>query len=63
MERGLAAAPVKLSALERKTLEGWSRSLRSPHALAQRAQMLLACTEGRTNAEVGRAIGVSAHTV
>jgi len=59
MSRGRPKKPVELSEEERTQLESLARSRSSPHSLVQRAQIVLACTEGATNTAVAEQLGVS----
>jgi len=55
--------PVVLTDDERRVLEGWARRRKTAQALALRSRIVLACAEGRPNAEVAAALGVSRPTV
>jgi transposase len=63
MPRGPAAVSIELSDGERETLQRWARRRRSAAGLAQRARIVLACAQGRTNTAVAAQIGVSVPTV
>jgi transposase len=52
-----------LTVNERETLERWSRRPKTAQALAQRARLVLACADGRSNTAVAAALGVSKPTV
>ena len=55
--------PPILDDMERETLERWVRRPKTAQALALRARMILACSEGRSNTAVGADLGVSDETV
>ena len=61
--RGTPMAELVLSDDERDTLERWARRHTSSQALALRCRIVLACSEGRSNTEVGVALGVDRMTV
>jgi transposase len=56
-------AAVVLSGEERRVLEAWSRRRKTAQALALRSRIVLACAEGRPNADVAVALGISRATV
>jgi transposase len=60
---GRPTAVIELSDNERETLQRWVRRHSSAQALAQRARIVLACAEGRTNAEVAAVERVHPATV
>jgi transposase len=57
--RGRPIAPLVLSPDEHMVLETWLRSPESPVGLAQRARVILACAEGKSNEAVALATEVS----
>ncbi len=57
MPRGPKLAPLTLTDEQRDQLNGIARSTTMPHALVQRARMILASAEGLTNAAVARRVG------
>ena len=61
--RGRPIAPLVLSREEQVILESWSRSPESPSSLAQRARVILACAEGKSNKVVALATEVSEDAV
>jgi transposase/transposase-like protein len=61
--RGRPKAELVLTDEERQTLVSWSRRRKSAQALALRCRIVLACAEGRSNAEVAQRLGVSRPTV
>jgi transposase len=63
VQLGRPTAEVVLSALERETLERWSRRPKSAQALALRCRIVLACAEGATNIQVADGLGVTSATV
>ena len=56
------AAVVELSAQERAQLESWERRRTSAQALAERARIVLAASEGLKNTEVAERLGVTRGT-
>lgn len=50
---------LTLSETERAELTAWARSRSLPHALVQRAQVMLLSADGQRNADIGAAIGLS----
>jgi transposase len=52
-----------LTPAEQEALEGWSRRQFTPQALALRAKIILACSEGRSNVDIAGQLGVSRDTV
>jgi transposase len=58
-----AAAPVTLTAAERKTLKKRARGAKTPHRDRVRAQIVLAAARGRTNARIAADLGISIDTV
>ena len=63
MAIGRPMPPLILDDMERETLERWVRRPKTAQALALRARMILACSEGRSNTAVGADLGVSDATV
>ena len=63
MPRGRKPAPIDLAAEQRAELEAIVRCTTNPHALVQRARMILASAEGVSNPEVARRIGCSVPAV
>ena len=63
MPRGPKLALLTLTDEQRDQLNGIARSTTMPHALVQRARMILASAEGLTNAAVAQRVGVTPHTV
>jgi len=61
--RGRPIAPFVLSPAEHMVLETWLRSPESPVGLAQRARVILACAEGKSNKAVALATEVSEDAV
>ena len=61
--RGTPMAELVLGDDERDTLERWARRHTSSQALALRCRIVLACSEGRSNSEVGDHLGVNRKTV
>ena len=55
--------PLVLSAAERQALVAWQRRRKTSQALALRARIVLACAEGRSNAQVAGLLAVSRTTV
>lgn len=55
--------PLELSERERRVLRGWLRKRTAGQALVLRARIVLACAEGRANAQVAQELGVSRETV
>ena len=60
---GRPTAVIELSDSERETLQRWTRRHSSAQALALRSRIVLACAEGKTNAEVAQACAVNSATV
>jgi transposase len=61
--RGRPKAELTLSAVERETLQRWSRRPKSSQALALRSRIVLACASGATNTAVADRLGVNRVTV
>lgn len=60
---GRPKAELTVSAEQREELERYVRGRTVSQALAQRARIVLACAEGKSNSVVAREIGVIDHTV
>ncbi|MEU3660970.1 IS630 family transposase [Streptomyces sp. NPDC032940] len=54
---------LELSERERRVLRGWLRKRTAGQALVLRARIVLACAEGRPNAQVAQELGISRETV
>ncbi|WP_336924269.1 helix-turn-helix domain-containing protein, partial [Streptomyces sp. JWR5-1] len=54
---------LELSDHERRVLRGWLRKRTASQALALRSRIVLACAEGRPNAQVADDLGISRETV
>jgi transposase len=63
MPLGRPIPPLSLSREERETLQNWARRPTSAQALAQRARVVLACAEGKTNTVVAREMRLTKPTV
>ena len=63
MRRGRPVSELTLVTDERTTLERWVRRGKTSQALAQRARIVLACAEGKTNTAVAGLVGVTRLTV
>jgi len=61
--RGRPKAELVLTDEERSTLQRWARRPKSPHSLAQRSRIVLACAEGLDSIEVAARVGVHQATV
>jgi transposase len=57
------AVPIELTEGEREQLQSWSRRHTSAQALALRARIVLAASEGPKNTEIAQALGVGVSTV
>ncbi len=55
--------PLGLTSDERETLEQWSRRPKTSQALAERARIVLACTERKTNTQIAIELRVHRNTV
>lgn len=55
--------PLGLFDHERRVLRGWLRKRTASQALALRSRIVLACAEGRPNAQVADDLGISRETV
>ena len=63
MPRGRRLAPLTISASDRAELEDVANSTSLPQALVLRARMILASSDGLTNADVARQVGASQQAV
>jgi len=63
MPLGRPIPPLSLSREERETLQNWARRPTSAQALAQRARVILACAEGKTNTTVAGEMRLTKPTV
>jgi len=63
MRKGRPLAILKLSSEERDTLERWARRPKSAQALAQRARVVLACAQEKTNTGVSAELKLSRQAV
>ena len=63
MSCGRPLVPLTLTDEQQDQLNGSAHSATLPHALVQRAGMILASAEGSTNAAVARRVGVTPQTV
>lgn len=63
MPRGRPATPVVLTNHEREALRDLASSRSLPHALVQRAQLILMAADGHTNCAIAEKLGLSRLTV
>jgi transposase len=63
MRRGRQLAPLSVSQEERETLLSWTRRPKTSQALAQRARIILACAEGRSNTSVAERLQITKQMV
>ena len=63
MRSGRPKTELILSDDEREQLHRWSRRPKTAQALAQRARIVLACADGRSNDEVARQLKITPQTV
>lgn len=63
MRPGRPTPPLTITDEERETLERWARRPKTAQALAQRARMVLACADDKTNTAVAAQLGISKPTV
>ena len=63
MRKGRPLPILKLSSEERDTLERWARRPKSAQALAQRARVVLACAQEKTNTVVSAELKLSRQAV
>jgi transposase len=59
MRTGRPKAELRLSEIEQKTLESWTRRRKTAQALAKRARIVLLCAAGENNGEVAESLKVS----
>jgi transposase len=60
---GRPIPPLSIGPDERTVLERWTRRPTTAQALAQRARLILACAEGKTNTVVAQELGVTKQMV
>jgi transposase len=63
MKTGRRLSPLHLTGEERETLERWMRRRKTSQALAQRARLVLACADGRSNLIVAATLQITPQTV
>ena len=63
MALGRPIPPLSIGPDERNVLERWTRRPTTAQALAQRARLILACAEGKTNTVVAQELGVTKQMV
>src|SRR6266403_792402 len=63
MRKGRRIPPLTLTQDERETLARWSRRPKTSQALGQRARIILASAEGKTNTTVAERLGVTKQMV
>ncbi len=63
MRRGRPVSELTLTTGERTALERWVRRPKTAQSLAQRARIVLACSQGKTNTAVAGEVGVTRLTV
>jgi transposase len=63
MPRGRPLAVLTLEDRDRDTLTGWTRRSKTAQGLAQRARIVLAAAEGRSNEAIARGERITPHTV
>ena len=63
MRKGRPIPTLTVTPDERETLERWARRPKTSQALAQRARIILACAEGKTNTTVAERLRVSKQMV
>ena len=63
MRRGRPSPVLTLTAEEQETLERWTRRRTTAQALAQRARLVLACADGKTNTLVATELDVTPQMV
>ena len=61
--RGRPSERLVISPSERATLERWTRRRSTAQGLAQRARIVLACSTGRHDTEVGRELRLTRQTI
>lgn len=63
MRTGRPKAEVILTDEERDQSERWSRRPKTAQALAQRARIILACADGKSNNQIADRMQLNPHTV
>jgi transposase len=63
MRTGRPKAQLVVSSEQRETLEAWTRRRTTAQALALRARIVLSCSEGGHDGEVGKRLGIGRQTV
>jgi DNA-binding NarL/FixJ family response regulator len=63
MRKGRPIPVLTVTPEERETLEGWTRRAKTGQALAQRARIILACAEGKTNTSVAERLRITKQMV
>ena len=61
--RSPKAQPIQLSNRQRSILEQLARQRSGPHQLVVRAQIILAASDGQTNAQIAQALSLNRNTV
>ena len=61
--RGRSPVPLQVADSDRAILERWIRRPKTAQALAQRARIVLSCTEGQSNKSVAEQLGLTRQTV
>ncbi len=60
---GRPKPPLSLTYDERETLKQWARRPKTVQSLAQRARIILACAEGKSNTDIAERLRVTKQTV
>ncbi|MGH2511737.1 MAG: helix-turn-helix domain-containing protein, partial [Candidatus Limnocylindrales bacterium] len=63
MPRGRPLAVLTLEDRDRETLIRWTRRPKTAQALAQRARIVLAAADGRSNGAIATELSITPHTV
>lgn len=63
MRRGVTLKPVQITPDEQRTLEAWLRRPTTARALAERARIVLAASDGHSNTAVAHRLGIDRNTV
>lgn len=63
MPRGRPIPSLEVTLEDRQTLERWIARRKTAQALAQRARLVLACADGKTNTVVSEEVRLSSYTV
>ena len=63
MRKGRPIPALTMTPDERETLERWARRPKTSQALAQRARIILACAEGKTNTRVAECLHITKQMV